>query len=418
MNKVQQQLSPIAEHLFHLFQLKSYLIDTKRQHVIHFSEQAWNHPLISESFLFLQALLLKTNDTKLPYISENNYFEHFIIVPYYTEPQNPTTTNQYFIAGPLLFRSVPPDQLNRMLYDLNMIHTQSICQLFYESLPLISPSKAVHISKLIYFMLFHIMIDSQQIQQYMMSQQQMEEITQLAEIELSNRREQLRFHHEYAQEKNWLNVIRDGNVKAIGEFAALTSVEFEAGLLARNSALRNEKNLSISGITLMTRAAMEGGVLPEIAYALSDLHIQKLEELQERNAVVLLRKKAMFDFTLQVEQVKFRQYSPAINRCIRYIYDHIYEPISLHTLAQLVNLNASYLSYLFKQETSLSLQSFIQERKIEEAKQLIQASSYSLAEIGSLLQFSDQSYFTKVFKKHTKMTPSQYEVMLANQSLL
>lgn len=418
MNSVQKQLNDVTSQLFHLFHLKSYLVDRKRQLVHSFANQAWNHPFVSDSYSFFHPLLAHADNAQMPYISENNYMERFIIVPYYEKGPSQTYTNQYFIAGPLLFRAMSVEQLKRMLYDLNMIQALPICQLFYESIPLISAVKSIHISKLIYFLLYNIMIDSHQIQQYMMSQQQIEEVTQLAEVELSTRREQLRFHHNYAQEKIWLNIIRNGNIKALDGFANLSSEEMEAGLLARNSALRNEKNLSISGITLMTRAAIEGGLLPEIAYALSDLYIQQLEELPERNAVIHLRKKAMHDFTSRVEQIKFQQYSPKVNQCIRYIDNHIYEPITLATLAQLVHLNGSYLSHIFKRDTGFSLQAFIQKRKIEEAKQLIQYSSYSLAEIGSLLQFSDQSYFTKVFKKYTKITPSQYEIMLANQSLL
>jgi AraC-like DNA-binding protein len=72
-------------------------------------------------------------------------------------------------------------------------------------------------------------------------------------------------------------------------------------------------------------------------------------------------------------------------------------------------LNRSYLSQLFKKETGFTVSDFIQIERIEEAKRLIELSGISLSDIATRLQFNDQSYFTKVFKKYTGITPRQFK---------
>ena len=81
----------------------------------------------------------------------------------------------------------------------------------------------------------------------------------------------------------------------------------------------------------------------------------------------------------------------------------------MELLANQLNINPSYLSNKFKAETGETLIGFIQRQKIEEAKHLILYSDLSISEIFAVLNFYDQSYFIKVFKKITGLTPKQYK---------
>lgn len=69
---------------------------------------------------------------------------------------------------------------------------------------------------------------------------------------------------------------------------------------------------------------------------------------------------------------------------------------------------ANYLSQLFKKEVGIPISDYIQQERIEEAKKLIALSDTPLSDVCSSLTFNDQSYFTKVFKKFTGVTPKQY----------
>jgi AraC-like DNA-binding protein len=66
------------------------------------------------------------------------------------------------------------------------------------------------------------------------------------------------------------------------------------------------------------------------------------------------------------------------------------------------------LSFLFKKEVGITVSEYIQQTKIDEVKKLLAYSKTPISEICSLLNFNDQSYFTKVFKKVVGITPKQY----------
>ncbi|MBD5449507.1 MAG: helix-turn-helix transcriptional regulator [Lachnospiraceae bacterium] len=77
-------------------------------------------------------------------------------------------------------------------------------------------------------------------------------------------------------------------------------------------------------------------------------------------------------------------------------------------IAKHLYLSRPYLSAKFKAETGLSLTDFILKEKTEEAKRLLCYSDKSLLNIGNYLGFSSQSHFSRVFKKYSGYSPSEY----------
>ncbi|MNZ91444.1 Arabinose operon regulatory protein [compost metagenome] len=87
----------------------------------------------------------------------------------------------------------------------------------------------------------------------------------------------------------------------------------------------------------------------------------------------------------------------------------MYEELNVHRIAGYLKLHPVYVSNLFRQEVGLALGTYIQRIKIEEAKVLLKYTSHTLLEIATMLNYYDQSYFTKVFKKMAGVTPRQYK---------
>lgn len=84
------------------------------------------------------------------------------------------------------------------------------------------------------------------------------------------------------------------------------------------------------------------------------------------------------------------------------------EDISLDTLASLTHLNKYYMAHAFTKHTGLSPMSYLLQKRIQEAKSLLESTSCSIAQISNILGFSSQSYFSQVFKKATGKTPLQH----------
>jgi hypothetical protein len=84
--------------------------------------------------------------------------------------------------------------------------------------------------------------------------------------------------------------------------------------------------------------------------------------------------------------------------------------ISLQQASEDLEINPAYLSREFsKHFDDLSFGDYIRKMRIEKALNFIQTSAYSLTEIAYLTGFSDQSHFTRIFKKQTGQTPSDYK---------
>jgi AraC-like DNA-binding protein len=63
---------------------------------------------------------------------------------------------------------------------------------------------------------------------------------------------------------------------------------------------------------------------------------------------------------------------------------------------------------MLREKLNRSYTELLAEMRVTEARRLLLHSNKSLAQVAAELGFSDQSYFTKVFKQHTGMTPSEY----------
>ena len=71
-------------------------------------------------------------------------------------------------------------------------------------------------------------------------------------------------------------------------------------------------------------------------------------------------------------------------------------------------MNTSYLSTLFRQVTGTTFKEHLNRVRVEEAARLLSNTDYPVMEIAIACGYKDQSYFTKVFKKLTGLTPKQY----------
>lgn len=101
----------------------------------------------------------------------------------------------------------------------------------------------------------------------------------------------------------------------------------------------------------------------------------------------------------------------AIDRIRAYISEHIEEDLSLVHLGDVIHFNPSYLSRLFKQECGINLSDYIEETRIEKAKELLKRDDLKIAEVGSLVGYEAAHSFTRFFKKMTGVTPQEYREM-------
>ena len=220
-------------------------------------------------------------------------------------------------------------------------------------------------------------------------------------------------HNPYDQEMREFGSIENGDLIQL-EKSLQEDYDGTIGTLAKDP-LRNLKNLGIVLVTLASRAAIRGGLSPEISFSLSDSYIQQIEECKDLALVAPLAHKAEFQYAEMVHEIKEKQKGilkkqkhPRINKCKDFIFSHLHDRITLEDLAAEADCNPNYLSQLFKECEGISISGYILQEKINRAKNLLIYSDYSYIEIATYLGFSSQSHLGTQFKKHTGYTLRQY----------
>ena len=97
-----------------------------------------------------------------------------------------------------------------------------------------------------------------------------------------------------------------------------------------------------------------------------------------------------------------------IKRALDYIENNFSKDISLDEISQELNLSSYYFSKLFKEEKGEGFVEYLNSRRITEAKELMKNPEKSIKEISNECGYADPNYFSRIFKKYTGMTPTEY----------
>ena len=97
-----------------------------------------------------------------------------------------------------------------------------------------------------------------------------------------------------------------------------------------------------------------------------------------------------------------------LKRVIDYIHSHITEDIDIDELANEACITKAYLIRLFKREIGTSPLQYINNKKVERAQLLLYTSAMPVKEVAYALGFSDHSYFIRMFRKTSGLTPQEY----------
>lgn len=100
---------------------------------------------------------------------------------------------------------------------------------------------------------------------------------------------------------------------------------------------------------------------------------------------------------------------PRLKVIQQYIDEHLSENITSIDMAQYLFLNSSYFSRYFKRLAGINFTDYVHQYKMKIAEKMLKTSNQPLESLAMSLGYSDRNYFSKVFKKYTGMTPSEYK---------
>ncbi|WP_020618298.1 response regulator [Paenibacillus daejeonensis] len=99
---------------------------------------------------------------------------------------------------------------------------------------------------------------------------------------------------------------------------------------------------------------------------------------------------------------------PEVSKIIAYIHDHYDQDLSVKFLSHHVMMGENYVSALFKKKTGCTLIHYLHQVRVDKAIWYLRHTGLPVSEIGHKVGFANDNYFIKIFKRHTKQTPSLY----------
>ncbi|RRU69927.1 MULTISPECIES: helix-turn-helix transcriptional regulator [Stenotrophomonas maltophilia group] len=102
------------------------------------------------------------------------------------------------------------------------------------------------------------------------------------------------------------------------------------------------------------------------------------------------------------------QQAAALQRALRYVDEHLSQPLRVTELAQAACVSRFHLVRLFRTGTGASPLRYVRRRRIERARQLLPGAQLPMACLAQQLGFFDQSHFVRSFRAETGCSPGQY----------
>ena len=216
-------------------------------------------------------------------------------------------------------------------------------------------------------------------------------------------------HNTLALEQTIMNFVRHGDTAALKKWLK-SAPAVRPGILSSDT-IRQLKNTFIVTATLVSRAAIRGGMDVNDALSLSDAYIQKNELLSSVEAIENLQYHMVFDYTEKVEKIRLgKTPTKLLTDIVNYVQKHLSEPVDIAALSKAMFISRTHLAVKFKKETGMTLTEFVLKEKIEEGKRLLRYTDKPISAIAAYLGFSSQSHFANVFKKYANSSPNEYRL--------
>jgi AraC-like DNA-binding protein len=207
------------------------------------------------------------------------------------------------------------------------------------------------------------------------------------------------------KEKMLLASLREGDAGAAGRILN----ELLAILLFSN---QNDFNYlrfrAIELVVLITRADINPGYAEKNTLETNSYYLKQIQDartIEELTDILHITVERMAGHISSFQGIRHAQ---VLKKADRYIRENFMRKISLQEIAKASGLSPPYFSTVFKEEMGENLSSYLNRLRVEKAGHLLLETSHTLSEIAGSCGFEDQSWFSKIFKSFTGISPGKY----------
>ena len=310
-------------------------------------------------------------------------------------------SNDTLFIGPFL-ESEPSDEFISNLLKKNNLdeNLRKTIATYYKSLPIANSNQVI--------LTLHTLLESFIINYDSSSIYYVDFSKEKAKLSDYNYEKESEFYIEYhKQYKSYLDNIfkyvkigKDGT-DVLNDYMELT------GMLKSNSIDRIKNNLYILNTQFESELLKE----PISPVQVRELYLKIQLEIENETSKTKLSKipfKMFRRYGNLISNYNLQDYSYTVRYAIEYINFNLQSNLSLSTISESIGKNSSFLSNQFKKETGKTITKYIQEKRIEEAANMLTHTDLTIQEISHLVGIDDLSWFSKLFKSITNMSPTKY----------
>ena len=173
---------------------------------------------------------------------------------------------------------------------------------------------------------------------------------------------------------------------------------------------RNAKNYGVIMNTLLRKAAEKGGVHPIYLDKVSSKFAFKIENMPSVSEFSPLMREMFREYCYLVREHSIKNLPSIVQKAVIIIEADLSADISLSTLAEELGISAGYLSAVFKKATGKTVSEYIRDKRMKYAAYLLETTNLQVQTVALHCGILDVQYFSKLFKEHTKRTPTQYRL--------
>jgi AraC-like DNA-binding protein/ligand-binding sensor protein len=165
---------------------------------------------------------------------------------------------------------------------------------------------------------------------------------------------------------------------------------------------------AIELVVLLSRSAVISGNTEDALLETNNHYLRCIQEAQSTEELIDILHIAVDYMTGLIFSFQGIRHASALRKAEQYIWENYTRKISLQEVAEASGLSAPYFSTVFKEEMGENLSSYLNRLRVDKAAAMLAETKLSLSEIAGSCGFEDQSWFSKIFKSYTGMSPGKY----------
>ncbi len=318
----------------------------------------------------------------------------------------PTGDGNRLLIGPILHVSMPPEKEQRFREEHHLASDQVICRR--------GLGKVVRLICAVFYMIKGEQRDPMLISVYTKQGNigSWQAFKEMENYQLSQSDYERSHNMARDFEIKLMELVRKGDLDGLRRLLTGEVPDLDVTGVFSHIPTKTEEYMLVSMITLMTRAAVDGGLNAERAYEIGDIYLQQISRsVLQGNNISLIGYRAALDFAGAVKEASDqRSQSSIIEDCKGYIETNLRKNIRITEIGPAIGVSRSYLAHRFKEEEGITVQEYIVKRRCVHAANMLRHSDYPIAMISEFFCFSSPGYFGKCFREIYDLTPKEYRM--------